>query len=157
MNDDSLYEPRNRLALEGEQLVLHSVSNGTMDLVSVADFRYCDLTLRQPRKRTFVQRILHSFESVADASHPVTTVFVPSGAYLILKGIPTSLQQRYGLEEEEGAVFLRCDSRDGTGGELRFNNGALVQLQELGIGQLMEVLSLAGTHPILYELELEVK
>jgi hypothetical protein len=83
---------------------------------------------------------------------------VPSGTHLILKSIPTSLQQRYGLEEEEGAIFLRPDTAEGSlRGGLRFNNGALVQLQELGTGQLVEVLSLAGTQPTLYEPELQVK
>jgi hypothetical protein len=60
---------------------------------------------------------------------PSRLYWVPSGTYLILKGIPTSLQQGYGLEEEEGAIYLRPDTEDGTSrGGLRFNNGALVQL-----------------------------
>lgn len=158
MSDDSLFATRNRLVVEGEQLVLYNVSNGPMDLVSVADVRFRDWTLRQSRKRTFWQRIAHRSESLPDGPHPVLAVWVPSGTHLILKGIPASLQQRYGLEEEEGAIFLRPDTEDGMSrGELRFNNGALVQLQELRAGQIVEVLSLAGTQWTLYEPELQMR
>ena len=160
MGNDSLFAKRNRLVVEGEQLVLHNVSTGSLDLVSVADVRHNEVALRQPSKSTFWQRIARyfEFENVPDGSHPVSAVWVPSGAHLILRGIPTFLQQRYGLEEEEGAIYLRPDSQDGTSrGELRFNNGALLQLQELRVGQLVEVLSLAGTQPTLYEPELQMK
>jgi hypothetical protein len=76
----------------------------------------------------------------------------------MVKTIPPSLQQRYGLEEEEGAIFLRPDTQDDSSrGRLRFNNGAVVQLQERRAGQLVEVLSLAGTQPTVYEPELQVK
>lgn len=158
MSDDSRGATRNRLVVEGEQLVLYSGSTGSMDLVSQADVRNTGVTLRQARKRTFLQIIAHRLENFAEGCHPVAAVWVPSGTYLILKEIPTSLQQRYGLEEEEGAVFLRPDSEGGTSqGELRFNNGALVQLHELCMGQVMEVLSLAGTQLTLYEPELQMK
>jgi hypothetical protein len=160
MNDDSLCATRNRLVLEGEQLVLYNVSTGLLDLVSLADVRDNELALRPSRKSTFWQCIARcfEFENVPDGSHPVPAVWVPSGTHLILTGVPTSLQQRYGLEEEEGAVFLRSDTENGTSqGELRFNNGAVVQLQELRAGQVMEVLSLAGTQPTLYEPQLQMK
>jgi hypothetical protein len=160
MSDDSLCATRNRLIVEGEQLVLHSVSTGSLDLVSVADVRHNESALRHSGKSSFWHRITRcfGFENAPDSSHPVSPVWVPSGTYLILKGIPTFLQQRYGLEEEEGAIYLRPDTEDGTSrGGLRFNNGALIQLQELRVGQLVEVLSLAGTQPTLYEPELQMK
>jgi hypothetical protein len=91
-------------------------------------------------------------------SNPVPVVCVPSGAHLILKGIPGAIQQRYGLEEEEGALFTQTSSEvSGHGDELRFNNGVQIRLQELGAGQLVEVLSLAGTHPALYEHQLQMQ
>jgi hypothetical protein len=160
MSDDSLCAKRDRLVVEGEQLVLHSLPTGSLDLVSVADIRHDELPFKHYGKTTFWQRIARCFEfkNVPDGSHPLWAVWVPSGTYLILRAIPTSLQQRYGLEEEEGAIYLRPDTQDGTSrGELRFNNGALVQLQELRVGQLVEVLSLAGTQPTLYEPELQMK
>ena len=142
MSSDSLFATRNRLVAEGEQLVLLNVSAGSLVWVS-----------------TFWQGIARCFESenTSDGSPPVPVVWVPSGTYLILKDLPRFLQQRYGLEEEEGAIYLRPDAGDGTsGGELCFNNGALVQLRELRAGQLVEVLSLAGTQPTLYEPELQM-
>jgi len=159
MSDSSRFATRNRLVVEGEQLVLHSVSNGVLDLVSVADVREWELAVKRSRNGTLWRRIAHCFESVVPGeTHPVATVWVPSGTHLILKNIPTSLQQRYGLEEEEGAIYLRPDAEDGKfGGELRFNNGALIPLQDLRVGQLLEVLSLAGTQPMLYEAGLQMK
>jgi len=159
MSDDPLSVTPNRLVVEGEQLVLQKMSTGSLHLVSVADVRYGRLTIRHPRcKRTFWQKLLRCFENVSDGSHTLSAVWVPSGTHLILKGIPSSLQQRYGLEEEEGAIFLRPDRQGGSSrGELRFNNGGLVQLQELRAGQLVEVLSLSGTRPTLYESEFQMK
>ena len=92
------------------------------------------------------------------SSHPVPPVCVPSGAHLILKGIPGSIQQKYGLEDEEGVVFVQTSTEvSGYRDELRFNNGVQIRLQELRAGQLVEVLSLAGTHPVLYEQELQMQ
>jgi hypothetical protein len=68
MSDDSLFATRNRLVVEGEQLVLHYASTGPLDLVSVADIRHSELT--QPRKCTFLQRIAHSLENLPDGSQP---------------------------------------------------------------------------------------
>jgi hypothetical protein len=158
MSDDSICATWNRLVVEGEELVLHNASSGCPDLVSVADIRERDLTHRHQHKRTLWQRIRHSLENISDGSHPVSAVWVPSGTHLIVKGIPSSIQQRYGLEEEEGAIFLRPDTQDHSSrGKLRFNNGALVQLQELRAGQLVEVLSLTGTQPALYEPVIQAK
>jgi hypothetical protein len=160
MSDDHLFTTGNRVVMEGQQLFLQSVSTGSLDLVSVADTRHNELAPKLPRKRTFLQRIARCFESevACEGSYPVSAVWVPSGTYLILKGIPASLQQRYGFEQEEGAIYLRPDSQGGgSHGELRFNNGIQVPLHELPIGQLVEVLSLAGTQVTLYEPELQMK
>jgi len=158
MKDDFRRTTGNRLALEGEQLVLYNLATGARDLVSIADVWRHKLALSPPGKSTFWQRITRLFKNAPDGAPPVSAVWVPSGTHLILKSIPTSLQQRYGLGEEEGAIFLRPDTAEGRlRGGLRFNNGALVQLQELRAGQLVEALSLAGTQPTLYEPELQVK
>ena len=132
MSDDSLCATRNRLIVEGKQLVLHNVSTGSLDLVSVADVRHNESALRHSVKSSFWHRITRcfGFENAPDSSHPVSPVLGAIGDLShFLKGIPTSLQQGYGLEEEEGAIYLRPDTEDGTSrGGLRFNNGALVQL-----------------------------
>lgn len=158
MSDGSIFGTPIRLVEEGEQLLLHKISTGSLPLVYLADVPHDELAISPPRKSTFWQRIARCFQNVAEGSHPISAVWIPSGTHLILKGLPSSLQQRYGLEEEEGAIFLRSDTQDGTSRcELRFNNGALVPLQELRVGQLVEVLSLAGTQPILYKPELLMK
>jgi len=112
---------------------------------------------REVPKGGFWQRIRRRFQDVPASSHP-PPVCVPSGAHLILKGIPGSIQQKYGLEDEEGAVFVQTSTEvSGYRDEVRFNNGVQIRLQELRAGQLVEVLSLAGTHPILYEQELQMR
>jgi hypothetical protein len=84
------------------------------------------------------------FRGERSASTPVTEVVVPPGTYLILKSIPSALRQRYGLEEDEGVVFvLRPDSGGKIIGLLQCNNGAQIRLQDLREAQPLEVLSLA--------------
>ena len=137
-----------RLAAEGEQLIVHRFPGGSLGLASLTDSGR-----REPKitERGLWQRIRSCFQDVDDGSNTVPPVCVPSGAYLILKGIPGWIQQRYGLEDEEGALFLQ------SGNELRFNNGVQIRLHELGPGQLVEALSLARTHPALYEQELQMQ
>jgi hypothetical protein len=55
MSDDSLCATRNRLIVEGEQLVLHNVSTGSLDLVSVADVRHNESALSHWGKSSFWQ------------------------------------------------------------------------------------------------------
>jgi hypothetical protein len=37
---------------------------------------------------------------------------IPNGAYIILKKIPSAIQQRYGIEAEEGAVWVADSDHD---------------------------------------------
>jgi hypothetical protein len=144
-----------RLAAQGEQLVVHRFPGGSLGLASVTDVRR-----REPKVNEggFWQRIRRCFQKADRGSTPILPVCVPSGAHLILTGIPGAIQQRYGLEDEEGALFVEAGTgANGHRDELRFNNGVQVRLQELGAGQLVEVLSLAGTNPALYEQELQMR
>ena len=152
MGDSSFFAIPRRLAAEGEQLVVHRFPGGSLDLASITDVRR--LAPKLPAG-SFWQRIRRCFQAADGGSNSVPPVYVPSGAYLILTAIPTAIQQRYRLEDEEGALFIETRV-SGHWDELRFNNGVQIRLQELGAGQLVEVLSLAGTHPALYEQELQV-
>jgi hypothetical protein len=156
--DECFCATRNRLVVEGEELVLQNLPDGQLGLISVNDFRRNGRTPGGSQNGTLWQRIVQCFAKVPDRSHPAQAVWLPSRTYLIVKGIASALQQRYGLQEEEGAIFLRTETQaDSSPGELRFNNGAVVPLQELRTGQRLEVLSLAGTHPTLYEPDFQVR
>ena len=68
-------------------------------------------------------------------------VLVPPGTLVIVKSIPASLRQRYGLEAEEGAVFVSWG--DDCSGVLQCNNGTQIRVEELRGAPEIEVLSLA--------------
>lgn len=154
MDESSLFAIPRRLVTEGEQLVLDRFPGGSCGLVFVADVKGHK---QEVPKGSLWQRIRRHFQDdIPAASPPAAAVCVPSGAHLILKRISGAIQQKYGLESEEGAVLVQTSTEfNGYRDELWFNNGARLRLQELP-GQIVEVLWLAGTHPDLYERELQM-
>ena len=108
----------NRLAVEGEQLVVHRFSTGSLGLASPCS---------QP------------------LSKGTPAVCIPPGARLRLQGIPEALQLQLGLNATEEVTFVQLSAeayqyRDA----VRFQNGREILLQKLGCGQQVEVLSLAS-------------
>ena len=122
MCDYSLAGLPNRLAVEGEQLVVHRFETGAMGLAPSC------LGLKQ-----FLFR----------SSTPA--VCIPPGARLRLHDIPPALQQRLGVGEVEDVSFVQQNVeafryRDA----VRFANGKEVLLQLLRFGQRVDVLSLSS-------------
>jgi hypothetical protein len=120
MCDYSLAHFPNRLAVEGEQLVVHRFATGTLGLAPA---------------RTSLTQIL--------SPRSVPAVCVPPGARLLLKNIPERLQQvlNVGAIEEVTFVEQSADAfqyRDA----VRFANGCQTLLQKLADGQRVQVLSL---------------
>src|SRR5712691_11115143 len=110
MCDYSLFAIPNRLANEGEQLVVHRFPTGSLGLASTTDVGRHELARREAPKASFWQRVKCYFQDTPAGSAPICAVCVPPGAHLILKGIPAFLQQMYGLESEEGAVFVQTNA-----------------------------------------------
>ena len=118
MCDYSLAGVPNRLAVEGEQLVVHPFPTGSLGLASP-----CSQLL----------------------SKGTPAVCIPPGARLRLRNIPQALQLRFGLNATEEVIFVQLSAeayqyRDA----VRFQNGREILLQRLGCGQQVEVLSLAS-------------
>jgi hypothetical protein len=118
MCDYSLAGVPNRLAVEGEQLVVHPFPTGSVGLASP-----CSQLL----------------------SKETPAVCIPPGARLRLRDIPQALQLRFGLNATEEVTFVQLSAeayqyRDA----VRFQNGREILLQRLGCGQQVEVLSLAS-------------
>ena len=118
MCDYSLAGIPNRLAVEGEQLVVHRFSTDSLGLASP-----CPSPL----------------------SKGTPAVCIPPGARLRLRDIPQDLQLRFGLNEIEEVTFVQQSAeayqyRDA----MRFQNGHEVLLQRFRCGQKVEVLSLAS-------------
>src|SRR5580704_2636742 len=96
-----------RLATEGQQLIVHKFPNGSLGLALIADVRRNQAGPGQARGSSFWSRLLHRFQNVPQVSDSIPAISVPTGTHVILKGIPGSLQQKYGLEGLEGAVFVQ--------------------------------------------------
>ena len=118
MCDYSLAGIPNRLAIEGEQLIVHRFSTGSLGLAS-------------PGSQML--------------SKGTSAVCIPPGARLRLRDIPEALQLGLGLNATEEVTFVQLSAeayqyRDA----VRFQNGREILLQRLGCGQQVEVLSLAS-------------
>jgi hypothetical protein len=130
MCDYSLTGIRNRLAVEGERLVVHRFHTGAVGLASPADLKPAALS----RGRS----VLHGEESAC-------AVCIPPGARLLLRDIPERWQVLWGVRPEEQVTFAQLNLeayqfRDA----VRFENGREILLRELREGQRVEVLSLAS-------------
>ena len=138
MCDYSLTGIRNRLAVEGEQLMVHQFLTGSVGLASPAD-----LCTPAPRSwRSTVRRTFHPDEE------SVCAVCVPPGARLMLRDIPERLQVFLNVRAEEEVTFDQVSAqpycyRD----TVRFKNGRDILLQKLAEGQRVVVLSLAAVDP----------
>src|SRR5262245_7521332 len=108
MCDYSLCGIPNRLAAEGEELVVHKFSTGSMGLASPADLPVPE-ALRETTKKTFWQSVKSFFEpSRVPAVAPA--VCIPPGARLILKDIPADLQRQCQVSDEENVVFTQISA-----------------------------------------------
>ena len=122
MCDYSLAGLPNRLAVEGDHLVVHRFSTGAMGLVPLCP------SLKQ---------------LLFPSSTPA--VCVPPGARLRLRDLPGYLQYRFHVGTVEEVTFVERSAEAFTYRDaVRFSNGCEILLQDLRSGQRVEVLSLSG-------------
>jgi hypothetical protein len=122
MCDYSLAGLPSRLAVEGEQLVVHRFPTGTLGLASPCP----SLSQWWSAKQT-------------------PAVCIPPGARLLLRNIPKDLQQQFGVRGTEEVAFVQLSAtpyqfRDA----VRFSNGREILLQQLQCGQQVKVVSLSS-------------
>jgi hypothetical protein len=144
MCDYSLCGIPNRLAVDGEELIVHKFSTGSMGLAAPAD-----LKIRESIKEPFPDRSLWARIKRFFACPPQTpapaAVCIPPGSHLILKNIPADLQQKYNVQCQEGVVFTQTSANvNAYRDAIQFPGGRQVLLQDLQEGMGVEVLSLAG-------------
>ncbi len=144
MCDYSLCGIPNRLAQEGEELVVHKFSTGSMGLASPADLPAPQPVAKEAAKKTFWESVKSFFEPIRQPA-TAPAVCIPPGAHLIMRDIPADLQRQYRVSCEEGVIFTQISAdvnsyRDA----VRFSNGYQVRLQDMREGMRVEVLSLAG-------------
>ncbi len=125
MCDYSLAGIPNRMALEGEELVVHPFPTGALGLASP----------KIPLGRLWFAKA-------------TPAVCIPPGARLLLRDIPMNLQRAYDVREAEEVTFVQQSAeayryRDA----VRFQNGREILLQRLTCGQRVDVLDLSSDHP----------
>src|SRR5262245_53036900 len=124
MCDYSLASIHNRLATEGEELVVYRFCSGTLGLASPTDVQRC-----ADKPRGVCEWLW------GDQIQP-TAVCVPPGARLFLQGMPEWMQKLFGVGPAEEVTFVQLSPeayryRDA----VRFGNGREVLLQRLQPGQ----------------------
>ena len=145
MCDYSLCGIPNRLAVEGEELVVHRFSTGSIGLASLADMQVSERHKEAAPRKTFWHRLKSFFEQ-SGQSATAAAVCIPPGAHLILRNIPADLQQRCRVSQEEAALFTQISAEFNSYRDaVRFHSGCQVRLQDLPEGMNVQVLSLAGT------------
>jgi hypothetical protein len=143
MCDYSLSALPNRLAVEGEPLVVHRFRTGTMGLAAPAEIAAAATERYVPTRKEGWWSALKTYFTPR-STQGVCAVCVPPGARLLLRDIPERLQHQYQVGEVEGVIFMQVSGmeyqyRDA----VRFANGQEVLLQRLEEGQRVEVLCLS--------------
>jgi hypothetical protein len=149
MCDYSLMGVPNRLAVEGEQLVVHRFRTGSLGLASPLDLQPA-IQLGEQRKGFWAR--LNLFFSPPEPQ--VRAVCIPPGAWLALEDIPESLQAALGVGPVELVTFTQIVGAGSSPGlfeeaghyrdALRFKHGREVRLQDLSEGQPVWVMDLCG-------------
>jgi hypothetical protein len=147
MCDYSLHTYPNRLATDGEDLVIHRFGAGSLGLASPADLEHvvsaskiAHGTLWCRAKAWFQGRNL-----TWEAEKRVPAVCIPPGSRLILRDIPKSLQRELGVGEVEEVAFVEITAEVNTYRDaVRFGNCRQALLQQLREGQRVKVLSTAA-------------
>src|SRR5262249_21773937 len=135
MCDLSLYGIENRLAQEGEVLVVHRFYSGSKGLTSPE-------YLKPTAQPTGLIEILKSFFGFPGQSK-ACAVCIPDGAKLMLYGISSKMQEAHGLDSAEIVTFRQL-SVEAYRDAVEFKNGVTVRLQELEEGLSVEVLALSS-------------
>ena len=140
MCDYSLMAVPNRLAQEGEELVMHRFPTGSLGLASLPDLKRSACPPAAPR--TF-WNVLVSFFNPPQID-PVCAICIPPGAQLKLHNLPIRLQRTFDAATDETVTFTQLSAaahsyRDA----FRFSGGGVIRLQELNEGLRVTVLDLS--------------
>lgn len=140
MCDYSLMSLPNRLAVCGEELVVHRFEFGSLGLVSELDLKHAKEI--EPTKRGFLEKLKRTlFPTV---SHQCPAVCIPPGAELLVRDIPPQLGLALGLDSPTQHVVFTQTGTSGYRDAVRFPNGVELILQKLQEGQRIRVLALSA-------------
>jgi hypothetical protein len=145
MCDYSLHIFPNRLAVDGEDLVVHRFGAGSIGLASPADLGPVISGSKNTGRFwswSGIKEWLHGQNLRWEALNRIPAVCVPPGARLVVRDIPKNLQRELGVGETEQVEFVQTSAdvnayRDA----VRFHNCRQILLQELREGQRVHVMS----------------
>lgn len=142
MCDYSLMAIPSRLAVAGDELVVHRFDAKSVGLAAGFDVRR-GLEHRKAGNEGLWARL---WKSLRPADTPIRTVCIPPGARLLIRDISAKLQRECGFcEEVEEAVFTQISTTVNTFRDaVRFQNGVVVLLQRLDEGQSVRVVDLSS-------------
>ena len=140
MCDYSLMAVPNRLAVSGEDLIIHRFAEGAIGLASPFDIQ-----ARKECRKT--QGLWMRLKEFFKQDEKIPAVFIPPGARLIVRDIPRDLQRTFGLRNDmEEAIFTQqTATEDDYRDAFRFNNGTEVLLQRLAEGQRVRILNVSSS------------
>ena len=149
MCDYSLHVYPNRLAVDGEELVVHRFGGASLGLASPSDLRpvvnasSCQASVKKPWSWTAIKEWFIANRPQWQPDQGTPAVCVPPGARLILKDIPKGLQRELGIGEVEEVKFVEISAEVNTYRDaIRFKNSRQLLLQALREGQRVTELSL---------------
>ena len=142
MCDYSLGGLPNRLAVDGEELIVHRFSTHSIGLASSSDLQIMKMREARQRDQSLWQRINSLFAPASDC-RSVLAVCVPPGARLVLKSIPMDLRCKWSVGADESVLFIQTSAEVNTYRDaLHFRTGRQVLLQELREGMRVTVVLL---------------
>jgi hypothetical protein len=134
MCDYSLHGIKNRLAEEGEVLVVHRFYSGSKGLTSPQYLKRAE----KPKGLMAALKTMFVVQSEECA------VCIPDGARLMLGGISPALRQAHGVSTAEPVTFRQLSANPATYRDaVEFKNGVKLCLQDLAEGQTVAVLALS--------------
>ena len=138
MCDYSLMGVPNRLANEGEELIVHRFGTGSLGLAP-------DGECVRVKTEGIWSNIKNLFRN--SGPHQATAVCIPPGAQLLLRDIPEEMQRSIRIGSAEEVVFTQLTAEvNAYRDAVRFKNGTAVLLQRLREGQRVRVLQLSLSH-----------
>ena len=153
MCDYSLMAVSNRLAQEGEDLVVHRFYTGSLGLASPAELTSAASSI--VTKKTF-WALLKEFFSPPPVD-TVCAVCIPPGASLELRGISERLRHDLGVGPIERVTFTQITANSNSYRDaVRFANRRELRLQELREGMRVKVLDLSMAEELNLDLQREL-
>jgi hypothetical protein len=142
MCDYSLMEFPNRLAVEGEVLVVHRFRSGSLGLASPEE---CDRVRMKPSQKKTLWEIVKDLLFLPEPPQ-TPAVCIPPGARLMMHDVPASLQKQLAIGVDEEVTFMQTSAAENRHRDaVRLRNGHVLRLQELMVGQRVQVVDLGNS------------